>query len=201
MSDNTFMLGAILTIEEVFSGEPVELEQPPADTADAAAQGRWERNLEAIRVSQPKLEQWVKDVAVPFKWAFGRDGYLTAKDGQGWWRGCSVPLLAGREMLRKLELGGSVGCFVCPSHAGEVRACFERLGANQAFVAVVPDPLTLAVMLHCDDFSGEIQAGRLFFAGGWDWVVQLNGIFESLPGLAIPQTFIRTVLVDDEELN
>jgi hypothetical protein len=201
MSDNCLMRSGIMSIGQVFEGEAVQLELPPADSADGAAAKRWERNLAAIRILQPKLEQWVKSVSVPFKWAFARDGYLTAKDGEAWFRGCSVPLLAGREMLKKLELSGSVGCFVCPSHAGEIRACFERLGANQAFVAVVSDPLTLAVMLHCDDFSAEIRGGRLLFAGGWDWAAQLDAIFESQPGLALPQTFIRTVLIDDEELN
>jgi hypothetical protein len=189
-----------LSIGRVFCGEPIQVELTALASAEEAAGKNWGRNLGALEILQPYLMQWVKDAPIPLEWVFGRDGYLTAKDGAGWWRGCSVPLLAGREMLKKLELGGLVGCFVCPSHAGEIRACFERLAGNQAFVAVVPDPLTLAVILHCDDFSEEIRGGRLLFAGGWDWEEKLTEIFESQPGLALPQTFIRTVLTSDEEL-
>jgi|GEM_PF-752697 len=201
MSDKPGVKPGILSIKQVFSGQPIKIELPPVASADVATAERLERNLSILETLQPKIAQLVRSVPTPFQWVFARDGYLTARDGSAWWRGCSVPLLAGREMLKKLELGGAVGCFVCPSHAGEIRACFERLGANQAIIAVVPDPLTLAVIFHCDDFSAEIRAGRLIFAGGWDWQDQLTAIFEANPGLPTPQNFIRTILIDDEELN
>ncbi|MGA2440400.1 MAG: hypothetical protein ABSH08_05550, partial [Tepidisphaeraceae bacterium] len=67
-------------------------------------------------------------------------------------------------------------------------------------LAVIPEMESLNILLHCDDFSAELGAARLFFAAGADWPDRLGAIFEKFPGLALPQQFIRTALLDDEEM-
>jgi hypothetical protein len=201
MSDKKGMDGEILSIQSILAGEPLKLEIRPPNAADARAQANWQRNIAALEKIQPDLPQWLKEIPTPLQWTFGRDGYLTARDRATWFTGCSVPLLAGRQMLKSLDLVGTVGCFVCPWHAGQLRACFEKIQLNQAIVAIVADPLTLAVMLRCDDFAPELDAGRLYFAAGWNWAEQLAEIFKSHPGLPTPLNFVRTVLLDDTELN
>jgi hypothetical protein len=176
-------------------------ETGPQTDADRQAIANFQANSQALNLTQPKLLQKIKEIEIPLSWAYGRDGFLTAVDGRRWWTACSVPLLAGREMFKKLDLAGTVGCFVCPSHAGQLRAGFERLQSKQAFLAIVPDPLSLAVTLHCDDFSEEISSGRLLFAGGWDWIDQLATLLKDHPGLPLPQNFVRTALVDDADLD
>jgi hypothetical protein len=190
-----------MTIDYALAEPPIGPENTPQSKADRQAMTNFESNITSLRKLQPDILQRVKDTYIPLTWALGRDGFLTARDGRNWWTGCSVPLLAGREMLKKLDLVGTVGCFVCPWHAGQIRACFERIQPNQALIAIVPDPLTMAVILHCDDFAAEINAGRLLFASGWDWIDQLAALFKSHGGLPLPQNFVRTVLVDDAELD
>jgi hypothetical protein len=201
MSDKKGMDGEILSIQSILSGEPLKLEIRPPNAADARSLANWQSNSAALDKTQPDILQWLKEIPIPLQWTFGRDGYLTARDGATWFTGCSVPLLAARAMLKSLELVGTVGCFVCPWHAGQLRACFEKIQTNQAIIAIVADPLTLAVMLRCDDFSPEMQSGRLYFAAGWNWAEQLAEIFKTHPGLPTPLNFVRTVLLDDTELN
>jgi hypothetical protein len=134
------------------------------------------------------------------QWIFARDGYLTARTSAGWWSGCSVPLRAGRELLKLLELKGNVGCFLHPTHAGQIRACFEKLSRAQAIIAVVPDVESLRVVLHCDDFSSEIEAARLYFVSGTDWSDQLARLFGRYSGMPLPQQFVRTALLEDADM-
>jgi hypothetical protein len=179
--------------------ESADVPAPPTK-ADILAQSNWNANLSALKSSQPDVVSRIK-LDVPDEWTFGRDGFLTARSDDGfWWRGCSVPLLAGRQALKSLKLTGPVGCFIWPHHAGHLRACFEVIEPNQAIIAVIPDALTLTVILHCDQFATEIAAGRLHFAVGWDWEKQLSEIFQKNPGLPLPQQFIRTPLLPDDEM-
>lgn len=172
----------------------------PTTEADRQANAHFHANIAALARSQPDLAGRIEKLPVPLEFVFGRDGALTARDDGGWWTGCSLPLAAGRELLKTLELNGVVGCYVNPTHAGQLRVCFERIAHSQAVIAIVPDFLTLCVLLRCDDFSLQIQAGRLLFAAGWDWAERLAEIFQDHPGLPLPQQFIRTALLEDEHL-
>jgi hypothetical protein len=157
-------------------------------------------NLSAIASYQPDLAHRLRGQDGAAEWVFARDGYLTARIDGGWWTHCSVPMRTARELLKKLELIGSLGCMLNPSHAAQIRACFEKLQPAQAILAVIPEFENLKLLLHCDDFSAELGAARLFFAAGADWPSELAAIFEKFPGLALPQQFIRTALLDDDEM-
>ncbi len=169
-----------------------------ATAADRLAAGNLRANLAAMG------SEWVEIVGAEpadVEWVFGRDGYLTARNLEGWWSGCSVPLRTGRELLKLLELKGNVGCFLLPTHAGQLRACYEKLRAGQAIIALVPEVESLRMILRCDDFSEEIGASRLFFVSGADWADQLTRLFERYPGMPLPQQFIRTALLEDADMN
>lgn len=186
MSDKTYVLAA------------VEAPAPPAAESQAARNLR--ANLASLDLFQPDLPPILPNFDSAPEWLFARDGYLTARTAAGWFSGCSIPLLAAREMLKKLELMGSLGCFLSPNHAAQLRACFEKIQPNQAVVVVVPDLLNLKILLHCDDFTNEMRAARLFFVAGPDWPARLAALFEKFPGLALPQQFIRTPLLDEIEM-
>jgi hypothetical protein len=171
-----------------------------ASAAQRRADQHFRGNCDALRQFQPELVESICSSGLEIEWVFSRDGYLSGRIESAWWSGCSVPLLTGRQLLKKLELAGSLGCFLSPSHAGQLRACFEKVQPTQAMLAVLPKIDSLWVLLHCDDFSAEISAGRLFFAAGDDWAKMLGEVFERFSGLALPQQFIRTALLDDEEM-
>ena len=171
------------------------------DTAAAEeAADNFSANLSAMASCQPELAARLRGQDGTAEWVFARDGYLTARMDGGWWTHCSVPMRTARELLKKLELIGGLGCMLNPSHAAQIRACFEKLQPAQAILAVIPEIENLKLLLHCDDFSAELGAARLFFAAGADWPSELAAIFEKFPGVALPQQFIRTALLDDDEM-
>lgn len=125
-------------------------------------------------------------------WTFGRDGALTARDGDGRWiTGCSLPRRAAMTQLRKLDVSGSVACFLAPAHASAIRVALDRTRPEQAVIAIVPDETNFALMLHCEDFSRDRAAHRIHFVVGQHWARQLAELFDRIPGLAIPTQFIR----------
>ncbi len=201
MSDNIQQLMDFpaITLGSISSFE-LKLRDPPETKADRLAAAHWLSNRAGLATYQPELAQKLEAITPAVEWVFGREGYLTGRDAGGWWAGCSVPLVAGREMLKKLELAGIVGCFLNPTHAGQLRACFERIQPTRAIVAVIPDLMGLAILLRCDDFSQEMRAGRLMFAAGWDWAAQLGQVFREHTGLPMPQQFVRVAILDDIQL-
>ena len=133
------------------------------------------------------------------RWLLARDGALTAmQPGERWWAGCSVPRAAARFMLKTMEVRGTVGCFLNPLHAAQVRVALDLLAPRQAVVAIVPEEQTLAIILHGEDFAGDIRAGRLWLAAGPQWESQLRGIFQNTPGLPTPVEFIRPITSDTD---
>ncbi len=130
---------------------------------------------------------------------FGRDGYLTAFDGEGrWWSRCSLPKRANAAMLRSLKVTGPISCMLAPPHAASVRVALEMTAAAHAIVVLVPDRLAIAVLLACDDFSAAIRQHRLWFAWGETWADELDKLFEERPGLATPTQFIRLPVTEQE---
>src|ERR1700728_1248205 len=125
MSDKTYVLAA------------VEAPAPPAAQSQAAQNLR--ANLASLDLFQPDFAPILSNCNSPAEWLFARDAYLTARTAAGWFSGCSVPLPPPRQRLKKLELVGSLGCFLSPNHAAQLRACFEKIQTNQAVIAVVPD--------------------------------------------------------------
>lgn len=187
------------TIAEIHATDGAAEESAQRE-ADGSAQANFAANRHGLLQSQPELARRIEGLAIPLEFLLGRDGALTARDDGGWWTGCSVPLAAGRELLKTLELSGVVGCYVNPTHAGQLTACFERIAPGQAVIAIVPDLLMLGVMLRCADFSAELRGGRLYFAAGWDWAGELDKILHDHPGLPLPQQFVRTALLEDDQL-
>jgi hypothetical protein len=116
--------------------------------------------------------------------------------GEKWWAGCSVPSRAAQYMLKTMDVSGPVACFLTPSHPAQLRIALGMLEWNQAVIAIVPDPLTLGILLHCEDFSAEIRAHRLWFGAGENWIASLGQLFEEHPGLPTPSQFIRPILAD-----
>jgi len=175
--------------------------QPPvtADAASDRAASSWAANLGALAGTQPWLAEQIAPVVPEVSWIHARDGSLTGMlAGERWWAGCSLPARAARFMLKTLDIRGSVACFLAPVHAAQVRVALELLDARQAIVAIVPEEHVLSVLLHCDDFSSEIVAHRLWFAAGQVWQEQLRRIFTENPGLSTPAQFIRPILADPE---
>ncbi len=165
--------------------------------AQTQAQQNASANLSAISQLQPDLTPWIQEQHLPVEWVFGRDRSLTALDESGqWFSGCSLPTRAAEAMFARLEARGAVVCMLLPSHAAHLRVALRRLRSEQAIIAVIPDMRHLAMILHCDDFTDEIQSHRLWFAAGPAWEIGLRRLFDDQPGLATPLQFIRSPDVD-----
>jgi hypothetical protein len=162
----------------------------------------WRANVRALSLRQPGLIDAVRVVPGDVsEWVFARDGSLTAFDAAGaWWAGCSVPLLAARAMLKTLDTGGRVACFLAPTLASHLRVALDTLRPDQAVVSVNPEALALTVLLRCGDFSADIAAGRLWFAWGADWPAELSALFQTNPGLATPSQFVRLPTTRPEDV-
>lgn len=174
---------------------------PAAPSAAALARSNWQNNLRALTLSQPRLAAALPPASPPVSFTFGRDGSLTALDAAGkWWRGCSIPLLASRAMLRSLDVQGRVACFLCPAHAAALTTALDSTRRDQAIIAVESDAEAIRMMLHCADLSSEIDAHRLWFAAGPDWRTGLQQLLEDQPGLATPSQFIRLPTAPAEQV-
>ena len=175
---------------------------PPGAPAREAAQSNWAANLAALSSTQPPLAAALRHERPDLRWAFGRDGSLTAFGPDGkWWRGCSVPLAAAEAMLASMDVQGRVGCLLRPALAAHVRVALRHCRPDQAILALSPEAADLPVLLHCDDFSADIIAHRLWFAWGADWAAALGRIFAGRPGLATPTQFIRLPTTPAEEVD
>jgi hypothetical protein len=171
-------------------------------TAEIAAGKNLGANLAALWQTQPRLAEMVGPMPRDFEWVYGRDGFLTAVDGEGkWWAGCSLPLAAGRSLLKTLEPSTLHNCMLDPAHAGLLRAAFARIGDEPALLAVVPEMMSIRMILCCDDFSEQIAAHRLWFISGQDWPDDFRRLLEERPGLCTPGRFIRTKLLSDQTAN
>lgn len=169
------------------------------DAAEARAAANRSANLAALSETQPWRTDGAGSPPDDVTWVFARDGSLSGMlAGERWWAGCSLPTRAAQFMLRTLDIGGTVACFLSPLHAAQLRVALDLLEPRQAIVAIVPDERTLAVLLHCDDFSREIVAHRLWFVAGDSWAEQLRQVFKEAPGLPTPAQFIRPILADSE---
>ena len=165
-------------------------------SAAAVADRAWVQNHDAIASSQPAVAASLAAVELPeLEWVFARDGALSAIESTGqWWAGCSIPLLAGRTLLKTLDTGPAGSCFLSPDHAGLVVAARERLNACTPIFVIQPDAQIARMILSCADFAFEIHRHRLWFFTGPDWAEQLRNVFATHPGLATPMQFIRTRL-------
>lgn len=179
---------------------PVRLDVAPSLAAQAAARN-FQANVDALDGRQPALAEVMRQTRVTLTWVFARDGFLTGQDATGqWWTWCSLPLRAAEAMLRNMRPRGTTVCFLLPGHAAQLRVALDRLTPRQALIALAADEHGLAVALHCCDFSAEIRAGRLLFAWGQDWPQRMLEVFADHPGLPVPQQFIKTPLINDEQI-
>jgi hypothetical protein len=168
--------------------------------ADRQAASNWAANVVALRTAQPGLVESLPELPDGLTFIFGRDGALTAINGDGsWWQGCSLPRRAAKAILKSLDSVGRVSCYLSPTHAAQIRVALDKLPPEQAIVALCPDALLLAVMLYCEDFSSDISAHRLYFAWGTGWQQELRRVFEKHPGLPTPEQFIRGAAADHAE--
>ena len=174
-------------------------------TASRAAARNFRANVDALHGRQPLLGSELADAPTvgdgDVEFVLGRDGALTARVGNQWWSGCSLPLRTARKLLEKVDLSAIVTCFLAPTHAAQLRVVLDRLEPGRAMIAVVPDPFDLRLILHCGAFDRHINAGRLWFAGGDQWAPGLARLLEDNDGLPLPGQFIRTALVDAETLD
>lgn len=159
------------------------------------------RNIEALASTQPELNQWVAEQHLAVEWVFARDRALTALDEFGqWWSGNSLPMQSAKLALAKLEIRGSVACFLLPSHAAPISHALEKIRPEQAIIAIIPEMRDLAMILHCHDFSQVIQQHRLWFCAGAAWEIGMRSLLEKQSGLATPSQFIRTSQAETEML-
>ncbi len=128
---------------------------------------------------------------------FGRDGSLTARDGDGnWFSGSSLPRRVAEKLLEKFTIRGQSACMLAPTHPSQIACVLARLERSQALMAMVPDGVTASLFLSCEDFSSDLRAGRLHLIFGKDWAKQLEEVLNGNPGLAVPTQFIRLPISD-----
>src|SRR5438309_2092337 len=108
-------------------------------TAAVAARRNFQANLLALQGRQPELAAAVAGDLPDVEWVLARDGVLTARMGDAWWSGCSLPRRAAGSLLEKMDLKAMVTCFLSPTHAGQVRVTLDRLSGAQALIAVVAE--------------------------------------------------------------
>jgi len=170
-----------------------------ATLAQQQAASNFARNLEALAQTQRALGRWLNEQLLELEWVFAKDRALSAQEPSGQWiGGCSLPRRVAQALLARQEVRGSTACFLAPPHAAALRVALDKLAAQQAIVAIVPDMRDLAIMLHCEDFADDIRASRLWCAAGPAWDVSLRSIFDDQEGLATPAQFIRTPDADPE---
>jgi hypothetical protein len=169
--------------------------------AENAARQNRAANTRALAARQPALAEQMAGIELAgIEWVFARDGSLTAREGDAWWSGCSLPRRTAESLLKKMELAAPVACFLSPNHAGQVGVALDRMSAGQALIAIVPDARDLAAMLGCESFAHEIAGGRLWFAAGDNWERELATIFRENDGLATPGQFVRTAVIADDAI-
>jgi hypothetical protein len=180
---------------------PMETEIERRAEMSGVARARGEANREANRVALKNRQPWLPALPLPgaseIEWIFARDGALTALlPGERWFGGCSLPRRAAEFMFRTLEIQGTVGCFLSPTHAAQLRVALNKLEPRQAIIAIVPDAANLEIILHCEDFLEDIARHRLWFVAGEGWKEQIKTLFEDIPGLPTPSQFIRPIVAD-----
>src|SRR5579862_3949099 len=105
------MTPTTLNLSDLLEAPPIP--QAALMQADIKSATNFTANLTALAKVQPDLINHLRDIEINYEWTFARDGFLTARSPDGtWWRGCSVPLLAGRQAMKKLQLTGPLGCFL-----------------------------------------------------------------------------------------
>jgi hypothetical protein len=166
--------------------------------ASQLARKNWQSNLQALSITQPWLSATLGHMPDEVEWVFARDGSLTALEKGRWWTGCSVPLLAGRTLLKTLAEEPVSSCQLAPVHAGLVRAARELMGKCPALFLAQPDLRSAQMILACHDFSDQISTRRWWIATGQDWLEQFRRMFQENPGLSTPMRFIRTKLTVED---
>ena len=165
--------------------------------AFATASSNFDANAEALRLTQPRLCDGTGTRLPDVEWVFGRDGALTGMEPvDRWWAGCSVPARAAAFMLKGMSVVSISSCFLAPVHASQLRVALDRLDASQTILAIVPEPKTLDVILHCENFSADIVNHRLWFVCGRCWQADLEKLLYDNPGLPTPSEFIRPIRAD-----
>ena len=168
-------------------------------TAGREAQSNFRNNQRALEKNQPATAALLDQTDLTQEWIYARDGSLTARAPDGkWWADCSVPMLAGRSLLKTLESLAAGSCLLAPAHTGLVRAARERMGSSSVLFVVQDDPHIARMILSCHDFSEQIAQHRFWILCGPTWPSDLQAAFEKYPGLAVPTRFIRTPLTPDE---
>jgi hypothetical protein len=115
--------------------------------ASITAQQNLAANLAALRRTQPQLAMQFEHVATDVEWVFARDRTLTALySSSEWWSGCSIPMRAAEAILARLDVKGSVGCFLAPRHWAFIRTALSKLRPEQAVIAIIPEIQDLALM-------------------------------------------------------
>ncbi len=173
--------------------------RPSAEPAAVATAARNRLvNLAALSRRQPAQAAALAASPAPAGWATARDGSLWGRDDAGrWLAGCSVPLLAGRALLRSLSPDPGGSCLLAPAHAGLVVAARERVGPGPVLFVVQPDLDICRHILAAADVSADLDAGRLWIAAGDDWAAEFRRTFDAHPGLAVPVRFVQTRLTPD----
>jgi hypothetical protein len=166
--------------------------------AERLSRKTWQSNYRALLNTQPAVAELLNAVHLDVEWVFARDGSLSARTNGRWWADCSVPLLAGRTMLRSLPDESVGSCQLMPAHVGLVRAARERMGNCPVLFVAQPDAIIARMILSCHDFSDQIDRHRFWIVSGLDWLQHLERIFTDYPGLATPLRFIRTRLTNEE---
>ena len=106
---------------------PTPAVSPDLSSAQGAAQLCWESNHRALRHATAGCRGIGGCAPGSGMGLRPRRFDHRVEDGR-WWADCSVPLLAGRSLLKPLTDEPVSSCQLAPPHAGLVRAARERIG-------------------------------------------------------------------------
>jgi len=149
----------------------------------------FERNITALRRSQPALAARVQQTPIPngVERVVGRDGVpnfiVSGQDGRRTWFGAtSMPTISAPALVSGAE--PVAGNILLPAIAAgrEATLLAEKVGAHGAVFVYDRELLSLRLALTLCDVSAWIDAGRLVLLTGDDVEAALVAFFEENPG-------------------
>lgn len=112
-----------------------------------------------------------------------------------------MPRAAAKAMLSTLTSNNQPALFLEPCWGAHIREALHLLQPQQPLLVVVTDPSDLWHMFHCEDFSIDLSAGRLWLLTGCEWPTDLQNLLQQTDALPTPSIFIRTTAVAESLTN
>lgn len=163
----------------------------------------WERNLSALRHSQPAVARWIADRENPgLRPVVALDGFPTYRsesDPPGWFGGTAVPLERARALVDAYYPGDLNATLPCLGAGAELALLLQRLPPLKAVFVFEPDPGMIAAVLRRIDVADDLASLRCIFIrpGAGD---ALRELLQHRPGLLPPGNILRAWGASDSRL-